>query len=431
MRQAMPISRIRALVAGVSLVLIVLHPTATAAQARPPADIPEEVADYKWEPRGLIAEPDFIERAVIFADRHFGSGGISNGFYLDSGELMVPGAGWISVGPGYRRWSRQDRIFVDTSAAISWRGYRTAHARVELPRLARSRITLGSQVLWQDAGQLTFFGEGPVSLASNVSEYRLRSTDLVGYATLRPGRRVAIDVRLGWLKPSILQPAGFFARGRPNAADLFPDNIVYALAAQPSFRHAEIAARVDTRDYPGHPTRGGVLRAAVARYSDRDRGVFSFRRYEAEAARFVPLAGSRLVLAFHGWLVTSDTVEGQVVPFYLQPSLGGRNSLRSYPDYRFRDRHLLLVNAEARVAVMTHVDAAVFVDAGNVTARVGDLGLAKRSYGAGLRLHSRRQTFARLDVSHGGEGWHALFRLTDPLTLSRIGRRAAAAPFVP
>lgn len=80
---------------------------------------------------------------------------------------------------------------------------------------------------------------------------------------------------------------------------------------------------------------------------------------------------------------------------------------------------------------MTHVDAAVFVDAGNVAARVADLDVDRRSYGAGLRLHSRRQTFARFDVAHGDEGWHVLFRLTDPLSLSRVGRKTAAAPFVP
>lgn len=424
-------SLIRSLVAGVSCGLLLVHPLPSAAQERRPPDTEEVVADYKWEPRGLVAEPGIIQRAVIFGDRHFGNGGLSDGFYVNTGESMVPGAGWISVGPGYRRWSQRDRVLIDSSAAISWRGYRTASGRVELPRLARSRIALGSMVLWQDAGQVAFFGEGPASLESNLSEYRFRSTNLVGYTTLRLGRRVEIDGKVGWLKPSVMRRSGFFMRDRRDAVDVFPDNAVFSLPEQPAFLHGEAAVRVDTRDYPGHPTRGGLLRAAVARYSDRDAGRFSFRRFEAEAARFVPLADSRIVLAVHGWLVASDADEGQVVPFYLQPSLGGRNSLRSYADYRFRDRHLLLFNSEARLALMTHVDAAVFVDAGNVAARVADLDIDKRSYGAGLRLHSRRQTFARFDVAHGDEGWHVLFRLTDPLSLSRIGRKTAPAPFVP
>ena len=84
----------------------------------------------------------------------------------------------------------------------------------------------------------------------------------------------------------------------------------------------------------------------------------------------MPIGESRVVLALHGWLAASDTDEGHFVPFYLQPSLGGHNTLRSYADYRFHDRHLLIFNAEARIPMMTHVDAAVFLDAGNVAARL-------------------------------------------------------------
>lgn len=381
-------------------------------------------------PPGFIAEPAIVDRAAAFMDRHFASGDITNGFYTDFSN-MIPGAGWLSGGPGYRSWYAKDAVFVDGSAAISWRGYKMAQARVELPKLLRSRLTAGGQVRWQDFPQVNFFGEGQHSLESNRSEYRVKSTNLVGYATVRPVQWVGIGAEIGWLQPSIGSRAGTFKRDRPDAQDVFPQNIVFGLTDQPTFVHTELSVTGDTRDYPGHPTRGGLYRAATTNYSDRDTGLFSFRRYEAEAAQFVPFAGSRVVLALHGWLVASDTSEGRFVPFYLQPSLGGQNTLRSYDDYRFHDTHMVVFNAETRVAMMTHVDAAVFLDAGNVAARFGDLNLDRTSYGAGLRLHSRRQTFARLDVARGGEGWRMVFRLTDPLNLGRLMRRTAAIPFVP
>jgi outer membrane protein assembly factor BamA len=137
------------------------------------------------------------------------------------------------------------------------------------------------------------------------------------------------------------------------------------------------------------------------------------------------------VLAAHGWLVASDTADGRFVPFYLQPSLGGANTLRSFTNYRFHDRNMLVLNIETRVAVLTHMDAAVFLDAGNVAPRVGELNLDKRSYGAGVRFHSRRNTFARVEVANGADGWRFLFRLNDPLSLSRLLRRTAPVPFVP
>jgi surface antigen Omp85-like protein len=388
-----------------------------------PPPIPETAS----EPQGFIAEPGPLERTVVFMDRHFAGGDMSNGFYADFWN-MVPGAGWISVGPGYRQWYAKDSVFVNASAAVSWQGYKTTQARVELPKLARSRLAVGSQIRWQDLTQVDFFGEGAETLESNRSSYRIKSTNLVGYATLRLADWVGIGAQIGWLDPSIpLRAKG----DRPNARELFPGNVVFGLPEQPTFVHTEASITADTRDFPGHPLRGGLYRAALTNYSDRDAAVFSFRRYEAEAAHFVPLADSRVVLALHGWMVGSDTDEGQLVPFYLQPSIGGHNSLRSYADYRFHDRNLLLINAEARTAMMTHVDAAVFFDAGNVAGRVADLNLDKRSYGVGLRVHSRRQTFARLDLARGDEGWGILFRLTDPLNLARLSRRTAPLPFVP
>jgi hypothetical protein len=367
---------------------------------------------------------------VLFLDRNFANGDLTNGLFVDAWG-MPPGAGWISGGPGYRRWYAQDQLFIRGSAAISWHGFKTTHALVEVPKLFRSRLSLGSQFRWQDLTHVNFFGEGPDTLESNESAYRIDSTNLVGYATLRPLEWLGVGAQIGWLKPSILSPEGVFKSDQPEARLLFPDDPVFAVPDQPTFVHAEAALMADTRDFPGRPLKGGLYRAAATNYSDRDTGAFSFRRYEAEAAQFLPFAGSRVVLALHGWVVGSDTDEGDVVPFYLQPSLGGHNSVRAYTDYRFHDRSLLLVNVEARLALMTHVDAAVFFDAGNVAARVADLNLDKRGYGAGLRVHSRRQTFARLDVAHGDEGWRVLFRLTDPLNLARVSRRTAAIPFIP
>jgi hypothetical protein len=249
---------------------------------------------------------------------------------------------------------------------------------------------------------------------------------------VRPTRWLSIIGRTGWLqRPTLMSPAGTFKRGNPDTRAIFPDDVVFSLIEQPSYLHGDASIVADTRDSRSHPYRGGVYRAGVTTYSDRGEGMFSFRRYEAEAAHFVPLAGDRVVLALHGWLVGSETASNEVVPFYLMPALGGGNTLRGYSDYRFHDRNLLLVNAESRFALLKHVDLAAFVDAGNVAPTVSALDLDKTCYGVGLRVHSGRATFARVDVAHGAEGWRFLLRTSDPLHLSRLSRRTAAVPFVP
>ena len=394
------------------LLVLGMSPAAAVAQIRQAA--PQNSApilELASEPQGFVAEPEVIKRVAIFADRHISGADRTAGFYADIKNL-IPGSGWIGGGPGYRQWYAQDRAFFDASAGISSNGYKTAQARAELQRMAGGWLAVGSQIKWQDFTQIAFYGDGPDTLEANRTEYHLQSTNVVGYATLRPVRWLGVGAKIGWLTPSINRSA-------------------LALSEEPSFIHSEASITADTRDFPEHPSAGGLLRTAISNYSDRDSGTFSFRRYEAEGAHFIPLAQSRVVLAVHGWLVASGTDEGQFVPFYLEPSLGGNNTLRGYADYRFHDRHLLLFNVETRIALMTHLDAAFLFDAGNVAARVDDLDLGQRSYGAGLRLHTRRRTFARFDVAHSREGWRAIFSLNEALNLSRVARRTATAPFVP
>ena len=406
---------------------------AQEAQSAPPPSV-QEPADTVPDYSGFFNEPNIIAKAIRYGNRLAGSGDggeVKNGFYPELGD-MVTGAGWISGGPGYRYWLFDDRMFVDASAALSWRMFKMAQARVEMPKLARSRLTLGVQGRWHDYTQITYFGSGPDSLETDRSEYRIENANVVGYAVVQPLEWMAINGKFGFLsRPSIQEPSGTFDRGYPYIATMFADDPGVALERQPNFLHGEVGFVADTRDHRGYPAEGGLYQATWTRYSDRGVDRFSFDRLELEGAHFIPVGTPRIVFAAHGWLAATRADDGESVPFYLQPTLGGSNSLRSFQSYRFHDRNLLLVNAEVRVRIFEHVDWAAFTDAGNVAATVGDLNLDRRSYGIGLRLHTVRATIARLDVAHGGEGWRVLFRVNDPFRFTRVTRRTAAIPFVP
>lgn len=391
-----------------TLVLLCASVLGAAAQDRP------RVPDNS-EPQGFIAEPGVITRATLFADRHFGKGDLNNGFYVDFGK-MIPGAGWLSGGPGYRQWFGEDTILVDGSASYSWNHYKAAQARVVLPKFAKSRLALGAQVRWVDYGAIDYFGVGPDTPESALTRFGITATHFVAHATLRPTRWFDIDAETGVLSPSLRDDSPLTRAVPP--------------IDEPRFVPSQLTLKVDTRNFPEHPTSGLLLRGSTAHYDDRTTGAFTHRRHEGEAAGFLPMFGERVVLALHGMVVTTPRDAGSV-PFYLLPSLGGANSLRSFTDYRFHDRNLAVANAELRLALMTHVDVAVFADAGNVAPRLQELNLGKRSYGAGVRLHTRRQTFARFDAATGAEGWRFLFRLTDPFALNRLDRRAAVVPSVP
>jgi hypothetical protein len=383
---------------------------------------------------GLLIEPRLLTAAIDGAFVRFGdTGSPSNGFYVELSN-MITGSGWVSIGPGYRHSILDGSGFVDGSAAVSWHAYNMAQGRVVFPDLLQGHFTVGGQVMWQDETQVDYFGVGAAS-PSLATEYRIQTVDSVGWASMRPLPSLSLTGELGFLRrPDIMSPGGTFQSGAPSTLSVFPTVPGVSDAFQPNYAHNEVTLMSDTRDHRSRPTRGGLYRAAVTTYVDQSTStdLFSFRQYEAEGLQFIPVMRDRdWIFALHAWTVWSDVAPGHQVPFYMQPTIGGNNTLRSYPDYRFHDLNMAVANVESRWALFTHVDVALFVDAGNVAPVFQDLNLAKKSYGGGVRLHTDKATFARADVAWGAEGWAFVFRTSDVFRLARITRRVAAVPFVP
>ena len=122
------------------------------------------------------------------------------------------------------------------------------------------------------------------------------------------------------------------------------------------------------------------------------------------------------------------------MPFYLLPTLGGKNTLRGYYDFRFHDRHAAVFNVESRWGVWTHLDVAIFADAGKVASEVRDLDFDhfKTSYGFGFRVHNTQATVGRLDIARSVEGWRVVVKFSDSFKRSTLsGGRAVVIPYVP
>jgi hypothetical protein len=399
-------------------------PDPAQATTSPPAPSPAAT--------GLFTQPRLLTNAVQLFSGQFGdTGQKKNGWYVELSN-MITGSGFVSVGPGYRRYLFNKQAFIDGSAAVSWHLYNMAQMRFEAPDIANHHLTLGTQGMWQNPTQINYWGIGPDTNDADQSQYQLRSFDVVSYAAFRPNDWLTFSGELGYLfRPHVLNAGGTFKPNFPDTQQAFPNDPGVSLPFQPNFLHSETSAYTDTRDYRGHPTRGSLYRAALTTYSDRGTGVFSFNQYEAEGLQFIRLNGRQWILALHGWLLWTGIPTGNQIPFYLLPSLGGQNTLRGYSNYRFHDNNLVLAQAESRWALFTNVDGAVFVDAGNVAPVFSNLNFDQWDVGAGLRLHTQRTTWARLDVAHGLEGWQVVFRTSDPLRLGRLYRRIAAIPFVP
>ena len=130
-----------------------------------------------------------------------------------------------------------------------------------------------------------------------------------------------------------------------------------------------------------------------------------------EAIQHLPILREAWVLSLHGVVQTAFNKDGQEIPFFMLPSVGGGSSLRGYSSWRFRDKNSMVVQAEWRIMVNRYLDTAVFYDAGKVTSRTSDLDFngMKNDYGFGVRFHSPFATPLRIEVARSPEGLSFIF----------------------
>jgi len=165
------------------VLLLMFGVTAPTAFAQDRAAPFEDTTGPSASQSGLLSEPSFLTKAINRADSELNQGGEpKDGLYPEFGN-MITGSGWISAGPGYRHHLLGDRALLTVSTAVSWKLYKMAQARFELPRLAHDHLSVGSQVIYQDLLQVNYFGLGNDSVQANRSGYRLDETDVIGYAS--------------------------------------------------------------------------------------------------------------------------------------------------------------------------------------------------------------------------------------------------------
>jgi hypothetical protein len=293
-------------------------------------------------------------------------------------------------------------------------GYRGARAGVET--YARLR----------DMRQLSFFGLGPESDRADQTDFRLQDRVVGAIGLVRATSWLTIGGRVEGSWPEV-------GPGRssklPSIDARFAEADAPGLTSQPRQIRYQASIDIQIPAAIGQALyQGAKYRIAYAIFSDQELDRFSFRRLDLEAQQRFGLFGPHRRLTLHGWVSITDTDAGQEVPFYLLPTLGGKwnlqsvhedligsdgtqATLRGFRNFRFRDRNLLLLQAEYRIPLWGPVDATLFADAGKVTTRRADLDLAdlRHNFGFSLSVMRGPSTAARVDVGLGGEEGAQLF----------------------
>jgi outer membrane protein assembly factor BamA len=152
---------------------------------------------------------------------------------------------------------------------------------------------------------------------------------------------------------------------------------------------------------------------------------FRYGRYVAEVRQYFPLGifpNSRR-LALRGRLEQTEPLfDGEAVPFYQLPSLGGQNMLRGFSSNRFQGKGSLVLNAEYRYPIWSNWDAVVFVDTGQVFSELSTVAVDRFhwSYGGGLHMLNQKGLSFRFEVAGSPEGVRTILTI-DP-TFRRLDR---------
>jgi len=328
------------------------------------------------------AEVDRLEAWLDRADSFLNS---PRRFYTFVGSVM-PGGGF-AAGPGYRRFLG-DTGRIDLHAAWSVRNYKTVQGAVTLPAFGDGRVHLTAHGNWLDAPDVAFYGVGINSAGIERRAFSYRETTVGTAVRFDAAEHVAVG-------------GGFDAIDMSAQRDF-----LVAPETDPSYGRSGVFAEYDTRTSPGYTRRGSLARVDLSDYRQMNEGASSFRRVDVNLQQFVPLMRENWVIAVRALGSSTSTTDGNEVPYFLLPDLGGSSTLRGYSTWRFRDRNRLLFTGELRWTAGPFADMALFMDSGTVAARVSDLNWRdmKQSYGVGLTLHTFTSTVTRLELARTDDG---------------------------
>jgi hypothetical protein len=388
------------------------------ASAQEPDTRAAEIAQAQAEKsRDLKPYTRNIFERRLFEIEQAGGLAIQRGFFVTFGDIKQGSS--VALGPAYGKLFDNGTLIVG-KATYSIRNFKLLQVYASAPPMARGRLTLSGRVRWQDAPELAVYALGPDSPKVR-ADYSETKTEISAQAELRPVRFIRLGAGVAFER---YDTAGADTT-RSSVEEMFTRSEMPGIFADPDYVHSFVAAGLDTRSGVGYSRSGTLIHAALHDYRQRntasslssDARDYSFQRVDAVARQLIPILHGNWVIDLSVRTSTTTVDDGNVVPFFLLPDLGGAGELRGYSSYRFRDRNSIIFTGEYRWYVQEFVDMAIFYDGGKVAARRGDLDFdrLKSNVGIGIRFHGPQTTALRLEVAKGNEGVRLIFAFSAPV----------------
>ncbi|MCU1259089.1 MAG: outer membrane protein/protective antigen [Bryobacterales bacterium] len=297
-------------------------------------------------------------------------------------------------------------------------------------------VTLRARLL--DAKEQDFYGIGPDTSLSGVSNYRFRQFQFGASSTLPLSDRSSIGFAIDYLQPRIHPGAN---TSEPSIESLYGAPGAPGLGSRHNFIRYEPRLRFRI---PAHGTNYSDLQAGYSFYQDLNGSRYSFQRLWAAIrteyniripTRATPAKRGGLAnflcpssrsaaycsagdLSFNALVGIAYTGHGSQVPFYFDETLGGadlrgNDTLRGFVDYRFRGPSRVLFQAEYRHPVWGPVGVLSFYDLGKVAVVPSGLALhsLRHDIGLGVYVAATGRVVFRAYVGFGtGEPTHVNYK---------------------
>ncbi|MGB6827540.1 MAG: hypothetical protein WBE41_05830 [Terracidiphilus sp.] len=447
------------------LALLTLSTAAASAQeSRTHADFRGEAKRFKQSCEGFTVKKIPGCASLLFTDHplHIAVGSIApqNGF----------GAGGAYVGhyTPNQLWRTSWDADAIASNNGSWRAgfyYKAIHTPIENIKVitttsgppAHSNLSVHPYAVYNltaqsiSLNQLFYYGLGSNSLQSNASVFGMTET-IVGANAIVPVLHSLNVSLLGEVNGRLVNLRGNHSEASPSIETIFTEATAPGIATQPAFVQLSEGARIEPTLFNDHLQIDYL--AQFQQYLAPSDSHYSFRRYTFDLDHTIPLyhnaasygpkptngpdecaaslgatkcsaiqrnrEGSvelRLLIA------ESMASAGSVVPFYLQPTVGGSdingNSwLSSYPDYRFRAPNALLLREGFEHSIWGPIGFAFSADQGKVALTRNDVDFNQlaHSFSAGVTLRAGGLPALSLAFAWGGpEGTHTIANVNTSL----------------
>lgn len=296
--------------------------------------------------------------------------------------------------------------------------------------------------------QMPFYGIGPNTSRDSIVNFSEQDIS-AGASVLNPiNSWLDIGGGVEYLKPQIGGVNGASIR---SIDQYYSEATAPGLTHQPGFVHYQVSAQ------PKYSWRRTSFNSEVSfhQYQDAGRGGYSFHKFRTDFLQKIypetqtePTAGGAAkrkqprydsVLYIGGRFSAASPSAGNVIPFYLQETLGGSDinniaTLRGFQDYRFRGPDLFSLQVQyerrllpapprgsPRASTLRSIAGALgilaFYDAGEVAASASNLNFSdvRQSFGFGLTFWSGEKVWFRAYIGLGsGEGSHTFVGITNP-----------------